>query len=624
MANRYQFDAYAAHSALRERFADFLLDTYGIPEGELHTRLRENWTAGGSDPERLFAPMIVQGAFPFAPGRTLEELDSHGAPTNERPLHPRTVHLLRNAGITYRLYEHQVTAIQQAALGQTVVLAAGTGSGKTESFLIPLIDQLFWAHERGDDDLAQPGVRALVVYPLNALVNNQVDRILGLLRGQSEIRFAFYTSRLKNTRTQAERSYQSRGREVPPSCQIIDRRALRGLETQPHLPHGPPHILVTNFSMLEYMLIRPADRTVFAAEHLFYRRQPRLKALVLDEAHVYAGAQAAEIHMLLRRTAQRFGTRLEELQGFATSATLESEGHGDPIQEFAARMFSKLPSRVASIVGKRHLPTLPEGPLSKASPTLPPLGQELVPPQLRTLEFDSDGRPVGLVDDEGLADLAWGAIVTMGLARTRPETSKPGRLLFEALSGNERIRQLRSWLGQEGVLPTLDEVAERLYGEEPGDRHRRGADSILRLCSLARSAAGAHPLIPARMHAFVRSPVGAWVDAIPDGWAWGRVSSNPPTDPERQLEIRACTTCGSPYALAYRVQDIWANKRSEDRPERTPNKSASTVTPMATKNSRPNGGAGALSFETSSATVDASSFTVSSATTRTRDSHRFV
>jgi len=200
MSDHFQFDAYAAYHAMKARYADFLLDHFGVRPGPLQTMLLRNWTSPGTDPFRLFAPLIVQGAFPFKPGQTPQSLQ---APTvaersPERPLHPQTVALLKAAGMDYPLYRHQVEAIREAATGRTIILSAGTGSGKTEAFLIPLIDRLFWDQELGLDDISQPGIRAIIVYPLNALVNNQVERLRSLLRHQKSLTFAYFTSRLKD------------------------------------------------------------------------------------------------------------------------------------------------------------------------------------------------------------------------------------------------------------------------------------------------------------------------------------------------------------------------------------------------------------------------------------------
>jgi hypothetical protein len=269
---------------------------------------------------------------------------------NERTLHPRTVKILTDAGVDYPLYRHQVETVRHASAGKTVVLSAGTGSGKTEAFLIPLIDRLFWDHELGLDDLKQPGIRAMIIYPLNALVNNQVERILDLLRAEERSHFRHITlAALRRTVVRPRKALPvpSVG-AVPPDCQIIDRKSLRGLKGKAVCRRGPPHILVTNFSMLEYMLIRPARCTASFITSSTTNGRPRLRAIVLDEAHRVRWAPRPRRFICFSGAPHfRFGTRLEDIQGYATSATLGGDDEGDTLRKFAADMFSSPPDRVA-------------------------------------------------------------------------------------------------------------------------------------------------------------------------------------------------------------------------------------------------------------------------------------
>lgn len=568
----YQFDAFQAQRELRERLADFLLGSFYVRDPALAEQLRCGWTASAQHADRLFAPMLVQGAFPFPPDKTPAELQSPSlsARDPERPLHPRTVKLLTAAGIDYPLYKHQVETIRHAAAGKTVILSAGTGSGKTESFLIPVIDRLFWDHELGLDDISQPGIRAMIIYPLNALVNNQVERILDLLRDEADLTFAFYTSRLKESRTDAEKQYHNLGRDVPPDCQIIDRKSLRGLSDAGKSRQGPPHILVTNFSMLEYMLIRPLDHSIF--RHIMYDGRPRLRAIVLDEAHVYAGAQAAEIHMLLRRAALRFGTRLEDIQGYATSATLGGDDEGQTLRKFAADMFSSLRERVAPVIGHRYLP--PEGSPVRTdlgalqSPDAPPNASPLVPEDLQTVHFDEKGNPNELVCDDAAAQKAARACVELGLAAAdevpglvAKSESRPAVLLHHVLSRHPGLVELRRWLfegedgGEKHETRYLHEVVHKLFPTASASASaERATYALLQLGSLARLTARRHPYIPARMHLFVRTPAGVWVKPKRDGadsptWPWGSLTTQPPAEiaeDDPWLRLYLCRSCGCP------------------------------------------------------------------------------
>lgn len=596
-AHHYQFDAYSAHEQLRERYAAFLLDHFGIRAGApdnlkpLARMLTEHWKGSGSGAFNLFAPLIVQGAFPFEPGQPLSSLRRGSDSMTDKPLlHPYTIKLFEKAGFTFPLFQHQVETIRAATEGNTVILSAGTGSGKTESFLIPLINRLYQDHADGKDDLSQPGIRAIIIYPLNALVNNQVDRLRKILMKQLDftdprpkLTFAYYTSRLKDKESTATRYLEKCGKskrevELLKQVEIMDRQTLRGLAPNESGLIGPPHILVTNFSMLEYMLIRPVDRSIFLPERLMYKEQPRLKAVVLDEAHVYAGAQAAEIHMLLRRTAVRFQTTLERLQGFATSATLSGGSSGEgasALKHFAQQMFSKQPEQVTVIEGRRHLPSLtplrPQQQPLMALEKLPPRREALIPVDLHTLEFDGEGRPIGLIRDAAQVGLALTACQRLGLSTDlasvpNDERDCPALVLHRLLSGNSAIHSLRDWLFQrekEQNLPSLIDVARQLFPVGDEDPACRATEAVLRLASLARRQPEELPLIPVRMHAFVRTPAGVWVNpnreadaAAPDAeWPWGNLSSRPPESSDLQpwLQLYLCPTCGFNYLSAWRT-----------------------------------------------------------------------
>ena len=190
---RHQFDAYAALDSLRERYAGYLTDTFGIRSSELDARLREHWSAGGQDHYPLIGSPLIQAAFPFPASRTLAELGrtSPQERTGEHPLHPRTVEMLRGS-LAFKLFTHQVEAIQAASMGRTTVLSAGTGSGKTEAFLVSMIDALHWAEERGEDDLDEPGVRADVAR-IDLMWSDLLRQYGGpMLFGKFSIADAFY------------------------------------------------------------------------------------------------------------------------------------------------------------------------------------------------------------------------------------------------------------------------------------------------------------------------------------------------------------------------------------------------------------------------------------------------
>jgi ATP-dependent helicase YprA (DUF1998 family) len=190
------------------------------------------------------------------------------------------------------LYEHQVKSIELAQRLRSFVVATGTGSGKTECFLLPILD----------DALRNPGpgVRAILIYPMNALANDQLDRLRNLLRVIPHVTFGRYTGDTPWDLSEVSEEERS---EIRKPNERFTREEIR---------NSPPHILLTNFAMMEYLLLRPGDNPIF--------QQRALRFIVLDEAHTYTGAQGIEVSLLMRRIRECYPK--SPLQFILTSATL--------------------------------------------------------------------------------------------------------------------------------------------------------------------------------------------------------------------------------------------------------------------------------------------------------------
>lgn len=212
------------------------------------------------------------------------------------------------------LYAHQKRAIDKVLAGKNLVVSTGTGSGKTESFLIPILASL--AKECEEGTLGK-GVRALLIYPMNALANDQVERLRGLLKDYPQIKFGAYTGQTKNTTEEALAEYMRLNHGATPiESELISRDQMK---------ENPPHILITNYAMLEYLMVRPGDGVFFDDD--------TWRFVVLDEAHVYRGSTGIEVSMLLRRLRAALSNR--ELQFILTSATLGSPDENKEVAAFA-------------------------------------------------------------------------------------------------------------------------------------------------------------------------------------------------------------------------------------------------------------------------------------------------
>jgi hypothetical protein len=294
------------------------------------------------------SPMLTKGPLleavpPYAQGATLAGLVEQGV------LHPG-IDALRGDELPFGrpLYQHQEAAIRKAVTGRNLIVATGTGSGKTESFLLPIFNSLI--QEKAAGTLG-PGIRALLLYPMNALANDQLKRLRGMLATVPDITFGRYTGDTPHTAREGLDTYQL----LNPTTQKLPNELL----SRDEMRASPPHLLLTNYAMLEYLLLRPEDVDLFDGAY-----SGRWRFIALDEAHVYDGAKAAEVAMLLRRLHDRVAPH-QRLQCIATSATLGDDPQ--PVVDFATKLFHAPfewvdgdPSR-QDLVGAFRVP-MPAGP----------------------------------------------------------------------------------------------------------------------------------------------------------------------------------------------------------------------------------------------------------------------
>lgn len=226
-----------------KRITDFyrryLLTTFSTNNPEYNMQLRAALHEDGTIADGPYISL----SDPYAKGKSLSELADEGIVSSE-------ILKIENFHPNRPLYEHQEMAIRTTAAGNNMIVTTGTGSGKTESFLIPVINQLLREKEA---ETLNSGVRTLIIYPMNALVNDQIRRLRELLRDESQITFGRFTGETKDHYEDARRDFPN---DQPPLInEMICRDQMRDT---------PPHILITNYAMLEYMLLRPGDNIIFS------------------------------------------------------------------------------------------------------------------------------------------------------------------------------------------------------------------------------------------------------------------------------------------------------------------------------------------------------------------------
>ena len=229
----------------------------------------------------------------------------------------------------YTPYRHQRTAFSRLAAdaGRSTVIATGTGSGKTECFLLPILD---YCREQAGTPDGRKGIKAILIYPMNALATDQARRIAKTIHQTPTLRGRVTAGLFIG---QAARAPQV---GMGPEHIVADRATL--LEQ-------PPDILLTNYKMLDYLLVRPSD------QRLWRHNEPgRLRYLVVDELHTFDGAQGTDLACLIRRLRARLGGG-EDLICAGTSATLGGEGAEPELREYVSQIFDQ-PFEPGSIVGE--------------------------------------------------------------------------------------------------------------------------------------------------------------------------------------------------------------------------------------------------------------------------------
>lgn len=237
----------------------------------------------------------------------------------------------------YKLYAHQESAVRRVVDGHNIVVSTGTGSGKTECFIIPIINYLMREKEAGR---LGPGVRVMLLYPLNALANDQRERMRDILSGYPDITFGTYTGETKNTLQEAKK--EDAGLVNRLENELYDRQSM--LRT-------PPNILITNYAMLEHLLIKPESNALFGDTG-----ENSWKFIILDEVHTYTGAKGSEVSMLLRRLRTTLGKN--DLQYILTSATLGSRDVDEEVAAFATELCDS-EFTVSDIIRSSYIPMVP-------------------------------------------------------------------------------------------------------------------------------------------------------------------------------------------------------------------------------------------------------------------------
>lgn len=356
-----------------------------------------------------------------------------------------------------RLHAHQEKGIQAILAGRTTIVSTGTGSGKTETFLIPLLDHCL-KH-------TGPGVKALILYPMNALANDQVDRLKKAIAAAPgcELRYALFTGDTSG-------------------------------EERDKIRLNPPDILITNYVMLDWMLTRPEDRSIFK------RSLKSLRFLVLDEIHTYRGNRATHLKYLLARLKVLLDGPLVQV---GTSATLRSQGHEGYLQGAGADKLDRFIYQLLDAADYAFIE--PEYKPEPESVAISPLPYVPANPQHLGWSLNVDNA-AGLAN---LTNLTGRRYSQADLFREEKEFLKSP--IYQDIARSPFVLALRQALIEQGAqsLTGLVSLLTRLLPDPALAEHAvEVTKAYLSAIMFLNHLVGDHPVLDLRVHLFLRDTGG--------------------------------------------------------------------------------------------------------------------
>lgn len=510
-------------------FLRYQLTAYPFADERLLSQMRRLLSLDETRQSPLLKGPYLSVSRPFRQGATVDSLVREGL------FHPHMRQRIP-AAITH-VYGHQEDAIRAIGRAQTTLISTGTGSGKTECFLYPIVSKCLELRDQG----VPPGISAVIVYPMNALAEDQLGRLRSLLAGTG-VSFGMYvgktperegevagirlpagTSRADYEARLAQIRREKRSEGVYPPEEVCSREMMR-------TPGRQPRILLTNTKQLELLLTRQRDVELFTGA--------RLDFLVFDEAHTFAGAQGAETACLIRRLRAFCGRRPQDTVCIATSATIVDRKNPDAAREFASRFFG-VPEGTVATIGEAYERALWAGP-------------RVVPPIPTTDPAALLSACVGAVEDESDD----GEAVRAAYRDLAGAELAPGQwpaALHTDLSSNELVFQLSELLAQPKALSELRVELDKGIGRPVTE-----AEILSWLTLSAAAQLEGRPLLRPVVHGFLRGISGAVV-SFPDGedrpqlWlaAEDEIEAGHGATKRAHLRVTTCTTCGQHYFVLF-------------------------------------------------------------------------
>tara|TARA_B100001093_G_scaffold302069_1_gene288119 strand:- start:1837 stop:7944 length:6108 start_codon:yes stop_codon:yes gene_type:complete len=520
------------HKDLQDRIQRYLMTS--LPVSNRFPELKKITSKHLSSRDVLVKGPFLETLSDFPKGKSLEQL------VEEDLLDIGFAEM--NADIFSRpLHSHQEVAIRATVENrENVIVATGTGSGKTECFLFPVVDALLKANWK------KPGIQAILIYPLNALANDQLyHRIVPLLVAELQqygITVGRYTGQTHSTWKRNKFEEQLKGEKFVQELfgnNIPDNWLL----SRDEMLDTPPNVLITNYAMLEHLLLLPRNERLF--------RHCDIKNIVLDEIHTYEGSQATEVAFLLRKLASKYISDPSSVTCIGTSASLASEKEEEKkkILRFAGDLFGFPFTQVISAKRQPHY-LLRANNSEKADIS----ADEWV--QIHKVSESLENSPR---DEKGQIKIAeWNqAAKSNNLQLSLKDGDSFFHQITERIVIDRHLRELSDILLKKKITNIYD-AANNIFSEEQDPYKRlQGLMALISVASSIRENIHAYPLLPARYHIFASGIEDATITLSPssfDNFSDFKLASqfiDPETERPR-FRLMTCRKCGEIYFEAYR------------------------------------------------------------------------
>lgn len=450
-----------------------------------------------------------------------------------------------NLGVYVSPYSHQIKALEQTGMGKDLFVATGTGSGKTECFMWPLLAKIAKEARNQPHTWEKRGIRTIIMYPMNALVSDQVSRLRKLLgdrkgkfieifrdfcgKSSRQPQFGMYTGRTPYPGANPDKTADNKLRKT--LQRLVEQEDkenlyLELLEMEGKIPakknlhlfleqlqndiHKPdpedaelitrfemqqycPDILITNYSMLEYMLLRPIEKKIWMDTKEWLNSSPDNKLLfIIDEAHMYRGSAGGEVALLLRRLFYKLGIERNRVQFILTTASMprKSEQDKKSVEQFFQELTASDQSEFIYLTGTQE----------KLNPKQV---YEIPTTKFKNVNLEDFER-----DEAGKLDCLnqfWNGVP--GRKSDFSACSEASEWMYENLIHYRPFLQLFELCRGEAV--SLDELAMKIFPDLSNEDGLNAVSVLLSFAPLACNKKGMR-LFPARMHMLFRGIKGVY------------------------------------------------------------------------------------------------------------------